>query len=499
MQSILSRLAFVKWQYVVGALLLIAAAAYVATGKNGVIGTTLTVARATVMEQVSVTGTVTPAHTVDLGFAASGRIAGTYATVGQHVAAGTVLAETENGDLAAAVALKQAALAKAQAELASLLAGSTAAQVAVASTTLANATAALADAVQSAYTTADDAVHNKVDQLFTNPRSQPMLSFTITNALLATAVENDRATLEPVLAAWAASLANGTSDIALAQKDLAQVSALLADANAALNQAVPDQTTSAATLAGYATALAAARTNVNTAIAALTAAQSALDAAEKNLSLVLAGPTPDAVAASRASVAAAAADEKSAEAALAKTRVLAPFDGVVTRMDAKVGEIVSPSASQISMQSDGLFEIDTYVPEVSISNIQVGDSATTTLDAYGPAVLFPAKVVAVDPAETVKDGVPTYKTTLSFLAADPRIRSGMTANVVIETGVLSDAIVIPSGAVGSRPAGSYVTIVANGATENRAVTTGATPSLGQVEITAGLESGDTILLAPASP
>ncbi len=466
-------------------------------------GATLTVARGDFSEQVAVSGTVTAARAVDLGFAANGRIAHTYAAVGQYVAAGTVLAETENGDLVAILARAQAALAQAQANLASLKAGSTAERIAAASTVLSNAEAALVDAVQGAYTTSDSVIHNTVDPLFTNPRTDPKISFSVPNAILKAQFEADRTTITPMLAAWAALVAklNATNAGAAAtqsQSYLGQVVTLLADANAALNQAVPDQTTSATTLAADMTAVGTARTSLNAAVTALTATQSSATAAEKNLALVVAGPTVDAVAASEAAVAAARAEVENAAAALAKTRIVAPFGGVVTRIDAKAGQSVSPSTADISMQSDGVFEIDTYVPEVSIALVAVGNLATTTLDAYGSRVPFAAKVVAVDPAETLKDGVPTYKTTLIFLAADSRIRSGMTANAVIETGVLHDAIVIPAGAIRTDASGaSHVSVLAERKVAPRAVELGATPSLGQVEIRSGLSVGDVILLIPS--
>jgi multidrug efflux pump subunit AcrA (membrane-fusion protein) len=99
----------------------------------------------------------------------------------------------------------------------------------------------------------------------------------------------------------------------------------------------------------------------------------------------------------------------------------------------------------------------------------------------------------------VKDGVPTYKTTLVFLKADPAIRSGMTANVTIVTDTLHNAIVIPAGAVGTKGSISYVSVVTHGASVSRTVVTGPTPSLGQAQILSGLSAGDVILLTPVPP
>lgn len=486
----------------IGLLVVLAAAGYFFTTRGTTLGDTFTVAVSDFKEQVSVSGTVTAVHDVVLGFAANGRIARTYAQVGQHIDAGSIVAEIENGDLAAALAQKQAALRVAEANLELIKKGTRPEEIAVAATTVANAKAALMNAIQNAYTASDDAVHTRVDAFMTNPRTVPKLAFSLSNAALQSMVEQDRSAVEPVLAEWALLVTKMSVDTVSesakkAQGYSARIITLLADAGLALNQGIPDQTNSAATFAGYASGLATARSSVNTAATTLVADIAALQSAESTLALEQSGSTPEAIAAQEASVTAAAADVQSAQSQLAKTRVIAPFNGTVTRMDAKVGEVVAPTASVIAMQSDGIFQIETFIPEVTIARVAAGNPATTTLDAYGPSMAFPSVVVAVDPAETVKDGVPTYKTTLSFLNKDSRIRSGMTANVVIETGQLSNAIVIPAGAVGSKNGVSYVSVVDHGTASTRTVTVGPSPALGQAHILTGLAAGDSILLTPA--
>ncbi|MEK7144448.1 MAG: efflux RND transporter periplasmic adaptor subunit [Patescibacteria group bacterium] len=484
----LKNLVFPRWKYILGAVILVALGGYFFFGRDADLGATMVIIPGDFREQVRVSGTVIAAKDVDLGFAANGRIAGTYARVGQRVAAGTILAQTENGDLAAA-------LEQAQAQLASLERGTRPEEIAVASSAVANAQEALINAIQSAYTSSDDAIHNKADSFFTTPRTDPKLSFTIANFTLKTTVEQERAAIDATFASWkllVSSLSNANvADVAKqAQLYLKQVVTFLVDANTALNQGIADQNISALTLASYVSTLATGRTNVNNAVSAISADMATRESAEKNLTLLRAGSTPENIAAQQAAVAA-------AQASLAKTRVIAPFGGTVTRMDAKVGEIVSPTDPLISMQSDGIFQLETFVPEVIIARVAVGNPSTTTLDAYGSSVEFPATVIAVDPAETVKDGVPTYKTTLSFLVADPRIRSGMTADVIVETGILPNAIVIPAGAVGKKDAVPYVSVVEKGTSVERTVTLGPSPALGQAHILSGLSAGDIILLSPA--
>lgn len=467
-------------------------------------------------EQVFVSGTVVAAHDVDLGFSQSGRVSGVYASVGDHVAAGRTLAQTENGDLRAALAQKQAALQAEAAKLTSLKSGTRPEELAISRSTvasdeaaLAQAKASLVNAIQTAYTQSDDAVHNKVDQFFNNPRSSnAQLSFSTTDSKIKTTLETERVAAETLLAAWQADVAalSSTGDLAAAQaqaqNNLAKISALLSDANAALNVAIMGPI-SQTTLAGYVTNVGTARANVNTTATALTsaisgksAAAALLDRDQKSLALQEAGSTAEDIAGEEARVAAAAAEVESAQAQLGKTIIVAPFMGTVTRMDAKVGEVISPTAPQISMISDGLFQIDCYIPEVEIAGLSVGNGATTTLDAYGEGTPFAAKVVAIDPAETVVNGVSTYKTTLQFLNPDPRIRQGMTASVLITAHEIPNALVVPQGAVFHKNGHATVQLLRAGALLDVVVETGAASSIGNVQITSGLHDGDTVILNP---
>ncbi len=474
---------------------------------------TITVERQDFLEQISISGTVVPAQAVDLGFAQSGRIAGVYVKVGQRVSSGTLLAQIENGDLRAAVSQRQAALLRARAELASLQAGTrpeelavTEAQIESDMTALAQASSALLEKVRAAYTASDNAVHNTVDQFFSNPRSSnAQLTFTTSDPQLSVTLQNDRAVMEGTLSAWQAAISAGTEASALSvhsQTALGAVTRLLSNASAALGRAIPNSTVSASAIAGYAADVSAARSAVDAASAALLSAETSqksaaatLEKDKKSLELARAGSTVEEVAAEEAQVAAAQADLDAARANLAKTLVVAPFSGVITKMDAKTGEIVSPSTSQISLISEGAFQIETYIPEVSIAGLSTGNTATVTLDAYGAEKEFTATVVSVDPAETLHEGVSTYKTVLQFVGRNEGIRSGMTANVLITTRRVPNALVVPSGAIFERDGRSYVHVRTKDGEEERMVVLGSGATLiGNVEVVSGLEAGDVVII-----
>jgi RND family efflux transporter MFP subunit len=202
-----------------------------------------------------------------------------------------------------------------------------------------------------------------------------------------------------------------------------------------------------------------------------------------------------AVSAQNSEVDAAAADVLNAEAQLAKTRLIAPFDGIVGRVDATVGESASPGTTEVTMQSPQPFQIESYVPELDIANVAVGDPATVTLDTYGSDVYFTAKVLSIDPGETIRNNATTYKVKLQFSNSDPRLKSGMTANVLVTTAQRPNEIVIPFGAVYDRAGQNYAKVKVGKEIVEKEIKIGDSYS-GQVEVISGLKTGDQLVLAP---
>jgi len=170
----------------------------------------------------------------------------------------------------------------------------------------------------------------------------------------------------------------------------------------------------------------------------------------------------------------------------------APFDGLITRLDLEVGELASAGTSVASMISDSQFEIETFVPEISIAGLAIGNSALITLDAYGENEEFEARVVSVAPAETIRDGVSTFKVVLAFVKDDERIRSGLTANVLIVKTDRKNVISVPGSAIGRIGGKKYVQIKSGRDFTWREVLTGEVVSLGQTEILSGLKEGDIV-------
>lgn len=171
----------------------------------------------------------------------------------------------------------------------------------------------------------------------------------------------------------------------------------------------------------------------------------------------------------------------------------ASFAGVVTRQDAKVGEIVSANVSAISIISAARLQIEANIPEVDVAKIKVGDSAEVTLDAYGDDLVFSAQVVKIDPAETIVEGVATYKTTFQFKEDDGRIKPGMTADINILAAKREGVLVVPARAMISRNGEKLVRVLTGGEMEEVVVITGLRGSDGNVEVVSGLDGGEQVV------
>ena len=293
-----------------------------------------------------------------------------------------------------------------------------------------------------------------------------------------------------------------TKAIEYAQKNLSSISSRLSAAATALNNAIPSSATTQSEINGYVTDIAAARSAINTAMSSLTTAATArtsalaaLNAAQKNLALKRAGTTGANIDVQKAQVRVAEALLADARAALQKTLILAPFRGIVTRVDVTAGEIVSPNGTEISMISTDAFEIETFVPEINIPLLSVGNPGVVTLDAYGADAPFEARIVSIDPAQTVRDGVSTYRAILQFNTQDPRIKSGMTASVAITTQERDGVISVPQGIIILREGKKFVPVKEGENIVEREVTTGSVSSIGSVEILSGLVNGDVVVLS----
>lgn len=488
---------------------------YVKTNNRAVYDT-IKVVRADLAEEVIVSGRVKSAQSVDLAFEKGGRVRAVYVRAGDQVFSGTSLVSIDAGELLASYRGAEANVLAEKARLDELVRGPRKEEVTVSETKVKNAEIELAEAgrdllnaVSDAYTKSDDAVRNRTEKLFINPRSaSPDLSIQTSDSRLESTIEFQRATIEQALISWKKNLDAGSIENVVfitleTKKNLTLIKSFLDNVSLAVNAMTPNTSVTQTTIDGYKTDLSTARTNVNTAIENVSVAeggiktkQIALELTKNDLALIQSGSTVEQIAAQQSKYDQMVATADNYQAQLAKTTIVSPIKGVVTNVLAKVGEIFSANVIAVSVISEDEFHIEVNVPESDIAKISVGNTAEVTLDAYGKDARFPSRVILVDPAETIIDGVPTYKVTLQFVEKDARVRSGMTANIIIKNNPRVGALSVPSRVVFERGGSKYVRVLdENKEVVEKKVTTGIRASSGAQEIVSGLLEGEEVIFA----
>ena len=432
----------------------------------------VTVQRGSITESVSLTGNTTPAQNVSLSFGASGIISHTYSSLGSRVYAGSVLADLNMSDLMAQLHTAEAGLTIAKQNASS------------SQKNLANVTAEQNAIVASAWQSMrSNFVSVSTDVLTSNPA--PTISGSYTGTVDGSYVMNVYASGEPNGASFNYSgLESGTepvttnTDVPLGTHGLfvrfsgsVPVSGYM---YSVWTVDIPNTRWS-----GYAGALKNYQTALETRDKAIASAQA--NVGTTGLSSV-----------NDAEIAQAQASVESVTAKIQNAQIVAPISGTVTQFDAKVGQFASPSTPLVGVMSSTGYEVDAGVSETDVGKISVGNSVTMTLDAF-PNETFAGSVFYIAPAETNTQGVVSYQVKISFDKHDPRLKSGLTANIDIQTKHKDNVLILPQYAILQNDNGTFVETLAGKIVTTTPIMLGIQDQKGNVEILSGVTLGEQVI------
>ena len=445
--------------------------------------------RGDLVQEVSVTGRVKASTNVDLAFERAGTVAQIYKNIGDTVGVGDPIVSLRNNDLLALLNQAEAQAAAERATLSEISDNRSAEQA------LTNYYDDVFNIISDALSKSEDAVLSKTSGLFSGNQSVGYnLTFSVCDSSISKEAKDLRLTVESELDQWNKELgglgteeSRETYDTALtrAQTHLDVVQRFVDAVNKAL---LTNCAVAYSSLDTSRTSMATAQTNVTTAITNINTLKQNIASQKISVS------NDESVAVQEAKVRAAEASVDNYRSQLSQTLIRSPIDGIVTKQEAKIGETISANTPIVSIISIAKFEIDTNIPEVDIAKVKLGDIANATLDAYGNDVMFKAHIISIEPAETIIEGVTTYKTTLQFDKEDDRIKSGMTANLDILTAKKNNVISIPQRTVIKKDGGKFVKVLTK---KNEIievpVETGLRGSDGTIEITKGIKEGDKVV------
>ncbi len=186
----------------------------------------------------------------------------------------------------------------------------------------------------------------------------------------------------------------------------------------------------------------------------------------------------------RARVARAVADE--AEVMVGYARVVAPFDGVVTRKLADEGNLVGPGRPIVEIENPSALRFEADVPVSLLDRIRLGERLEVLVSPL-EAPLY-GTVSELDP--TADTASRTARVRLD-LPADSRLRAGLFGRMSVPIGE-STQVSVPVTAVIRRGQLEFVQVVRDGRARLRMIRAGKQRGLDQ-EVLAGLEEGETVV------
>lgn len=142
-----------------------------------------------------------------------------------------------------------------------------------------------------------------------------------------------------------------------------------------------------------------------------------------------------------------------AQEALSYTTITSPIDGVVTRLNAEVGEVViygtmnNPGTVIMEVADLSRMLVVAQVDEADVGKLKVGQKARVHVDAFADHP-FTGVVDSIALAHTMSRTLTKYyRTEILLDTADRKLQSGLTANVDIETHKHTDILKAPTQAV----------------------------------------------------
>lgn len=222
--------------------------------------------------------------------------------------------------------------------------------------------------------------------------------------------------------------------------------------------------------------------------AKLAVAKAQLEDAVRAWERVKDGPNADDVSAAQARVDAARA---SVELGL----ITAPFEGTVTFVKVKPGDIVTLGSPAFGLADLTRLFVDVDIPEVDIDRIRLGQDVSLTFDSV-PNNLYTGVVTDVGRVGTSVQGVVNFEVEVEVLKPDASIKPGMTAAVNIVVSQIDSVLLVPNRAVRVQDGKRVIFVVRDGVPTTVEVTLGSSSDTDSEVVGGDLKVGDVIVLNP---
>ena len=170
--------------------------------------------------------------------------------------------------------------------------------------------------------------------------------------------------------------------------------------------------------------------------------------------------------------------------------IKAPIAGIVTSFTGVEGSMVAPASPVAVIENLDNLEITISVIERYSTLIKEGNKVIVTFDAI-PGETFTATVTSLSPTIESRTRTRTVKARLD--APEPRVISGMYANLNVIISTRDNVLVVPYSALSTSNDVTSCYVVRDGKAVRTTVTTGIREA-DRVEILTGLKAGDILVV-----
>ena len=408
---------------------------------------TVTIGRGDISSTVSATGSVLPEREANLNFQGAGTIAKVAVKAGDRIQTGQVLAELDTTDLELAVRQAEIGLRQTEAQLKQLSEGPDASDVAAAVAALDSAKAAYTQVLKG----------SDKDQL----------------AAARAQVEQARVSLEQAQQAYD-KIKDQPNAGMFPQSQQLQVATINYD-TAQANYRVTTRGANASQLAA--------------AQAQIAQAESALDRLKRGAS------------AAQIEIAQAAVDQsqlavEQAKRRLDNARITAPWDGIVTAVNAVEGTLAGGlGGPAIQIADAGKYHLDVQVDELDVAGLAEGQTVTVEVDALPEKKLTGSLMSVAPSAASTPTGGVSYKVRIDIDPTAALLRAGMSATATILASTRDNVLLVPNRAVQiERDSGqTFVENLTDGVPQKVEVRLGLRTEQ-QSEVRDGLTEGDQVII-----
>jgi len=477
------------------------------------------VVRGNVSQEVAETGQVKKGEEINLSFKNSGRIEKIYVEVGDQVDSGENLAKLETAELAIQLQEAKAALDVTQAKLNKLSAGATQEEIKIAQTAVENSQVSLdtsrqglKDANEDALNVSDDSYLKIYNAL--NVADLIQRTYFTSNDQEGIRVRENKDKIESATAQAKSYLDTAKSDpedenIDTAISEMQQALDKTYNALGIIREICEEPTYRNLVSSTNKTSLDTHRGYINTAITNLTnsqqsitsakfaieSAEGVLQAAEDDLALKIVPARQEDIDLYQAQVNQAQAQVQILENQSRDATLKSPTQGQITKINKKVGEMAQSALQDaaITLLPATPFEIEVDIYEEDVVKINIGNPVEISLVPF-PDKIFKGKVISIDPAEKIVEGVVYYEASIDFEGMPDNLKPGMTADLVIQAALKENVLVIPEDALHEKDDKRTVQVFQDGEVKDKEIEIGLIGSNDLIEVISGLEEGEEVIL-----